>query len=183
MSQFLKPVSIETAPKSAKPLLEAIQSKYGMIPNLMGNFAHNPEALKSYLALSESFASAGLNPLEQQVVALAVSRENGCNYCMAAHSAMSAMSKLDESVIQKVRNGETLPDKKLETLRTFTKRVVSARGWLDESDTHDFLAAGHSKEQVLAVIIGVTMKTLSNYVNHLAETEVDQPFKSFSWTR
>lgn len=149
----------------------------------MGNFAHNAEALKAYLSLTENFGSSGLNALEQQVVALTVSRENGCGYCMAAHSAISAMSKLDERVIQQVRAGETLADKKLEALKNITKRIVASRGWLDDSDVAQFLAVGYTKENLLADIIGVSMKTLSNYVNHIAKTEIDEPFKSFSWSR
>lgn len=102
---------------------------------------------------------------------------------MAAHSAISEMSKLDERVIQQVRAGETLADKKLEALKNITKRIVASRGWLDDSDVAQFLAVGYTKENLLAVIIGVSMKTLSNYVNHIAKTEIDEPFKSFSWSR
>ena len=183
MSKLLTPLNQSQAPDEAKPYLEAVQKKFGMIPNLMGNFAHNPETLKAYLSLSEHFGASGLNALEQQIVALTVSRENGCAYCMAAHSAISTMSKLDERVIQQVRAGETLADKKLEALRNLTKRIVASRGWLDDSDVAQFLAVGYTKENLLAVIIGVSMKTLSNYVNHIAKTEIDEPFKSFSWSR
>lgn len=183
MSKLITPLNQSQAPDGAKPYLEAVHKKFGMIPNLMGNFAHNPEALKAYLSLSEHFGSSGLNELEQQVVALTVSRENGCGYCMAAHSAISAMSKLDERVIQQVRAGETLVDKKLEALKNITKRIVASRGWLDDSDIAQFLSVGYTKENLLAVIIGVSMKTLSNYVNHIAKTETDEPFKSFSWSR
>jgi uncharacterized peroxidase-related enzyme len=182
MSKIIAPVSITSASASAKPILEMVQKKYGMVPNLMGNFANNPEALKAYLALGDNFAASGLSPLEQQVVALTMSRENNCEYCVAAHSAISAMSKLDEKTIQQVRKGEALADPKLEALRSFTKRIVAARGWVDNSDIQQFLAAGYEKEQIFAVIVGVAMKTLSNYVNHVSKTEVDGPFKPFTWT-
>ncbi|PIS11085.1 MAG: carboxymuconolactone decarboxylase [Bdellovibrio sp. CG10_big_fil_rev_8_21_14_0_10_47_8] len=183
MPKLISPVSIESAPDSAKPILEEVQKKYGMVPNLMGNFAHNPDALKAYLALGDSFAASGLSALEQQIVALTVSRENNCAYCMAAHSAISAMSKLDEKIIQQLRAGESLSDSRLEALRAFTKRIVAARGWVDDSDVKQFLGAGYAKEQLLAVIVGVTMKTLSNYVNHISKTEVDEAFKPFVWSR
>lgn len=183
MSKFVKPLSLDTAPAGSLPMLEGIQKNFGMIPNLLGNFAHNPKVLSSYLGLGENFAGAGFNPLEQQIVLLTVSMENGCHYCVAAHSAISAMSKLDEKVINNVRSGDTLEDKKLEALRTFTKRIVSAKGKVDASDIKKFLTAGYSKEQVLAVVLGVAMKTLSNYVNHVAQTELDEAFKPFSWTK
>lgn len=183
MSKIILPVNLSNAPAESKTVLEGVQKKYGMIPNLMGVFANNPEALKAYVSLSGNLSASGLNELEQQVVALTASRENSCAYCMAAHSAISTMSKLDEKIIQQLRAGEALSDKKLEALRTFTKRVVSAKGNVDGSDTQQFLSAGYSKEHILAVLIGVAMKTLSNYVNHIAETEVDEPFKAFSWAK
>lgn len=147
----------------------------------MGNFAHNPEALKAYLGLGDIFEASGLTLLEQQVVSLTVSRENNCAYCMAAHSAISAMGKLDANIIQQLRAGEKLSDKKLEALRTFTKRIVSAKGLVDSSDTAYFFAAGYSKEHVLAVLIGVSLKTLANFTNHITETDVDDAFKPFVW--
>lgn len=183
MSKLIKPVTLETAPVGAQTMLEGIRKSFGMIPNLLGNFAHNPKVLSSYLGLGESFSGAGFTPLEQQIVLLTVSRENGCQYCVAAHSAISAMSKLDEKVINQVRSGDNLEDKKMEALRTFTKRVVSAKGKLDDSDIKQFLAVGYTTEQVLAVILGVAMKTLSNYVNHVAQTELDEAFQPFAWTK
>lgn len=183
MSKQITPVSFKNAPANSKPLLEAVQKSYGMIPNLIGNLANHPESLKSYLALSESFAASGFSALEQQIVAITVSTENGCTYCVAAHSAISAMSKLDEKVIGRLRSGEALEDRKLEALRNFTRRVVSSRGWLDQSDVKAFFEAGYTTENVLAVILGVTMKTLSNYVNHFAKTELDGAFKPFAWSK
>lgn len=175
------PLSIQTAPGESKQVLEQVSKGMGFVPNLFSTFAHNPEALKSYLALNESFAKSGFTPLEQQVVLLSVSRENKCSYCMAAHSAISAMSKLDEAVISDLRKGVSLKDQKLETLREFTKRVVSSKGWPDESDTRKFLAAGFNEGHLLGVILGVTMKTLSNYTNHIAQTPLDEAFKPFQW--
>lgn len=92
------------------------------------------------------------------------------------------MAKLDANIIQQLRTGEKLSDKKLEALRTFTKRIVSAKGVVDNSDTTDFLAVGYLKAHVLAVLIGVSMKTLANYTNHIAETDVDDAFKPFVWS-
>ena len=181
MSQNLKPVNLSNVSAEVRPILEQVQNNLGFVPNLFGTFANHAEVLKSYLSLSEAFSKSGLSTLEQQVVALSVSRENSCEYCVAAHSAISAMSKLDERVISSLRNGERLQDTKLEALRAFTKRVVSARGWVDSSDLKDFLSAGYTESSALAVVLGVTMKTLSNYVNHLAGTELDQQFSAFAW--
>lgn len=181
MNVDLKPLTVSNAPEESKKILESVGKGMGFVPNLFATFAHSPEALKSYLALSDSFSKAGFSPLEQQVVLLTVSRENKCAYCMAAHSAISAMSKLDERVIIQLRNGESLNDQKLEVLRTFTKRVVSSKGSPDSSDIQSFLSAGYEPGHILGVILGVTLKTLSNYTNHVAETPLDDAFKKFQW--
>lgn len=181
MSTKLLPLTIQTAPEGSKQVLEQVSNGMGFVPNLFATFAHNPEALKSYLALSDSFAKTGFSPLEQQVVLLTVSRENKCAYCVAAHSAISTMSKLDEVVITQLRNGETLNDQKLEALREFTKRIVASKGWPDESDIKKFLNVGFNQAHILGVVLGVTMKTLSNYTNHIAQTPLDDAFKNFQW--
>lgn len=181
MKTKISPLTQDTAPAAAKPVLEQINKGMGFVPNLFATFAHNPEALKSYLALSDSFGKAGFTALEQQVVQMTVSRENQCTYCIAAHSAISAMSKLDEVVIGQLRTGETLADSKLEALRSFTKRVVASRGWPDESDVKTFIGAGYTQSHILGVVLGVAMKTLSNYTNHIAQTPLDDVFKNFQW--
>lgn len=183
MSNILKPLAVNDASDEARKILENVGKGMGFIPNLFSTFAHNSEALKSYLALGESFNKAGFNPVEQQVVLLTVSRENGCAYCVAAHSAISTMAKIDEEVIRQLRNGEELNDQKLEILRTFTKRVVSSKGLPDVSDIKKFLNAGFNQAHILGVILGVTMKTLSNYTNHIAQTQLDDAFKTFQWEK
>lgn len=183
MPKEIEAMTPETASTEAKPVLEQVEKDLGFVPNLFGVFANNPEVLKSYLHLSKSFESAGFSPTEQQIVLITISRENSCDYCVAAHTAISAMSKLDEQIISKLRKGQALEDKKLEALRSFTKRVVSAKGWIDPSDLSAFLTAGYTSSHALAVILGLSMKTLSNYVNHIAGTELDEAFNEFRWTR
>jgi len=175
--------TLETAPAESRAILEQVQKNMGFIPNLFGIFSNNPEVLKSYLSLGESFSKAGFTPLEQQIILMTVSRENSCEYCVAAHSTISLMSKLDEKIIAQLRSGFKLEDAKLEALRTFTVRVTSARGWVDSSDVEAFLKAGHTDSQVLGVILGVTMKTLSNYVNHVSATPLDEAFKPMAWSK
>lgn len=175
MKQFT-PHTKETAPAAAKPILEAVQGKFGFVPNLLGNFAEAPNVLKAYLDLSAVFSQGTLSPLEQQVVLIAASRINGCEYCVAAHSTMSDMQKLPADVINAVRDDRAIADAKLEALHQFAKAVVSKQGWVGDAAVAAFLAAGYSKAQVMEVVLGVTHKTLSNYANHILQTPVDAAF-------
>ena len=71
---------------------------------------------------------------------------------------------------------QPLPDPKLDALARFTRQMVEQRGWLDAATVQAFLDAGYSRAHVLDVLVGVTMKTLSNYANHLLHTPVDDAF-------
>lgn len=172
-----------TAPEAARATLAAARKSYGLLPNLLGVFAENPAALEAYVQVSGQFAKSGLSALEQQIVAIAVSVENACHFCVAAHSAVAARSKLPADVIAALRDGRPLADRKLEALRSFTLRVVRERGFVADADVQSFLAAGYTKADLLAVLLGVTMKTLSNYTNHIAATPLNKEFEAFAWSK
>ena len=178
---LLQPLTLETADEEGRELLGQVQKKYGFVPNLLGNLAHAPKTAQAYLTLGELLGETSFDATEQQVVLLAVSRYNRCEYCVGAHSAISAMQNLPADVIASIRDDQPIADEKLEALRAFTTKVVDQRGWLSEADSDAFLAAGYDQRQILEVILGVAMKTISNYTNHIAETELDAAFADFAW--
>jgi len=172
----------QDAPEDAQPLLEKAEQKYGFVPNILKGMSEAPALLEGYMTLSGLFDQTSLSPVERQVVLLAVSHENGCPYCMAAHSAAAKMAEAPDEVIAALREDKPLPDDKLETLRNFTRIVVESRGNPDDKDIEALLEAGYSKRTVLEVILGVGMKTLSNYTNHILDTPLDQAFEPMAWT-
>ena len=177
----ITPLTPDNADAEGREILEKVKGKYGFVPNLIGNMAHAPATAKAYLALGDLVGQTSFDATEQQVILLAVSRYNQCEYCVGAHSALSSMQKVPADVVESIRNDQPIADKKLEALREFTTAVVEHRGWLPEEEVGNFLAAGYGKAQILEVILGVAMKTISNYTNHIASTELDAPFADFAW--
>ena len=116
------------------------------------------------------------------MVVLTVSRYHGCNYCVAAHSLISDMMKIPAEVTDAIRNDETIADERLQALRVLTEQLLEHQGWLKPAQMAAFLSKGYSKQQLMEVLVGVAMKTLSNYTNHLAETELDEPFLGRAWS-
>ncbi|MDG2284434.1 MAG: carboxymuconolactone decarboxylase family protein [Alphaproteobacteria bacterium] len=171
----------ETAPEGSKPLVHAVSKKMGFVPNLIGVLAEAPAALETYFGVMDIFKRSSLNDAEKQTVLLSASIVNDCTYCMAAHSTLATMKKVPPGVIEALREGTPLPDPKLEALAALTRSIVETRGWPTEESKQAFLAAGYDNRVYLEVLVGVTVKTLSNYVNHDADTPLDQVFEPMRW--
>ncbi len=174
--------SASNAPVGSRSILEANQKKLGFVPNLMGVFAGAPSAISSYQTLTDQVEATSFSPTETQLVLLTISAVNDCDYCVSAHSTIAGMQKVDPDVIAALRDGTPLANPKLEALRSFTRAVVEKRGWV-EDDLAAFEAAGYESAHVLEVITATAMKTLSNYVNHIAKTPLDAAFQANAWTR
>ncbi len=168
----------ENAPEESQPLLKAAKENFGFVPNLLGEFAEAPAVLEGYLSLNELVGKTDFSPAEQQLAILAVSIENECHYCSAIHSTiLKNQIGVDENIVNAVRNGDSVPDAKLNALVTYVKTTVESRGFVDEADVQAFLDAGYSNQNVLEVNLIIALKTISNYTNHLAKTPLDEPFQ------
>lgn len=179
----LQPHTVETAPPEAKPLLEGAQKQMGMIPNMYARMAHAPGVLSTYLHGYNLFRQqSGFTPTEQEVVFLAISYENGCTYCMAAHSMVAQMmSHVPANVLDAIRTGKAIADPRLAALHQFAILMVQKRGMPSPADVNAFLQQGFTERHVLEIILAIAVKTLSNYTNHVFHTPVDAAFTSFAW--
>lgn len=181
----LENLTTETAPQKSKELLEGAHKTLGFIPNMYAKMAHNPSLLDAYSYAYNSFRmNSGLSPVEQEVVFLSVAYENNCEYCMAAHSFVGdMMTKVPTEVTDAIRSGKEIPDAKLAALSKITRSITATRGNISQQEVDAFLATGYSKLDILGVITGVAVKTLSNYSNHITHPEVDTAFASRVWKK
>lgn len=170
----LNAIDPRAAKGQAKALLDAVQSKLGMTPNLMRTFANSPAVLQAYLGFSEALAGGTLSGKLREQIALAVSEVNGCDYCLAAHSALGRMQRLSAEQLLDSRRG-TSTDSRTEAALRFALRVVETRGWVSDDDLDAVRAAGYSDAEIAEIIGQVMLITFSNTFNHVAETEVDFP--------
>jgi len=172
----------ETAPEASRATLEATAKKYGFLPNLLGVLAESPTAVQAYAAINKALEQSALSPVEQQFVALTVSTTNDCAYCVGAHSTVAQMVRMPEDILAGLREQRPLSDRKLNALRTLVLSVMRHRGWVPEDDLEHFAAAGYGQRHLLDVLTIVALKTLSNYLNHIAHTPLDRQFASQAWS-
>lgn len=181
----LEKVAIQKAEPLARATLETAQQKLGMIPNMYAYMANAPSLLETYRIGYELFRqSSGFTPVEQEVIFLSISYENGCEYCMAAHSFLAdVQSKVPGEVTEALRQGKEIKDARLRALSHFTRVLVQKRGRPHQTDLDLFRAAGYTDTHVLQIILAIGVKTLSNYTNHLCGTPVDDVFSRRAWTQ
>jgi uncharacterized peroxidase-related enzyme len=165
--------TIETAPQASCKDLAEVKQKFGRVPNFFAVTAESPAATNAYVSLSNIFQTTALTPAEQQIVVLTASVENKCDYCVAAHSKGAKMAGLSDEAIHAIRNRIPLKDAKTEALRRIVSQIVEKRGWVSDADVRAFLDQGYSRSQLLDVMVGVSMKTLSNYINHLTDPPIE----------
>ncbi|WP_194850475.1 carboxymuconolactone decarboxylase family protein [Nonlabens antarcticus] len=173
----------ESAPEQSKPLLEKSEKAYGMIPGLHGVLAGSPGILDAYQQLHELFINSNFNEEELTVVWQAINVEHSCHYCVPAHTGIAQMMKVGDEITDALRNEMPLKNAKLESLRTMTLSIVRNRGSITQEDLETFFEAGYEEKDVLNIILGLSQKTISNYVNHIANTPVDEAFKKFAWKK
>ena len=170
-----------TAPEASIPVLTGLEQHIGFIPNLIGVLAESPMAITSVAAVNQAIEQSGLTPIEQRIVTIAVSAENNCNYCVPAQSTMAKMAEMPDEILQQVREKQILSDKKYEALRLFSLNVFNNKGWVADKDVQIFIDAGYETRHVLEVITLIALMTLTNYVGHIANIDLDDAFISQQW--
>ncbi|MFD0932216.1 carboxymuconolactone decarboxylase family protein [Psychroflexus salinarum] len=181
----MKPLEINEAKQPAKEILEATKEKMGAVPNMFRMMANNPSLLIAYTKADETFRNdSGFTPQEQEIILLSIAIYNGCSYCVAAHSFLAIKEgNVGRDVLEAIRAQEELPDQKLNALSKFATSVAQERGYPTNEATKALKDAGYRDEHIAGVLTGVGMKTMSNYINHIAETEVDDMFSDYSWEK
>ena len=174
---------INSAPEGSKPLLENSQKGFGMIPSLHAVMAEAPQVLEAYQRLHQLVLDSSLDNDEKTVVWQTINVENACHYCVPAHTGIAKMMEVSDEITNALRDETELPNARLEALRTFTLNVMRKHGNVGKEDLEAFFAEGYENRHVLEVIMTLSQKVMSNYINHIAETPIDEPFKKFAWSK
>ena len=170
----LNAIDPDHAQGQAKTLLEGVRAKLGMTPNLMRTFANSPAVLSAYLGFSGALQAGALPAKLREQVALAVSEQNGCGYCLGAHTALGRAAGLSDETILDARRGQSTDRRAAAALR-FVNRVVADRGRVDDAELAAVRAAGFDDGEIGELVAHVALTVFTNYFNHVAETEEDFP--------
>lgn len=174
--------TLDSAPTASQPLLVKAKAKNGFIPNLLAVLSNAPVALETYLTVSEINSRASLSLAERETVQITAAALHGCNFCVAGHTAIAyKQARLPETLVNALRGQTTLPDARLDALAVFTRALIRGRGAVSDAELADFRGVGFDEQQVLEVVLGVSLATLCNFANSLAQTELNPELAAYRW--
>lgn len=171
----LKALSPDEATGKTKELFNGIQSKLGMVPNMMRTMGNSSAFLEGYLNLSGALGRGTLGAKTGELIALAVAESNTCDYCLSAHSFIGEkLVGIDVVSLSSAREGKSI-HAKIDAALKFSQALVSKRGSVNDADVNLVKAAGYTDGEVGEIVGHVALNILTNYLNKTANTEIDFP--------
>jgi AhpD family alkylhydroperoxidase len=182
MTNF-KTYTAVTAPDASQSLLKQITDNIGFTPNIFAVTAESTHALSGLMAINNAFSNSSFTAQEQQVIFMATSVTNGCGYCVAGHTLMATGLGISEEVIHALRNQKAVSDPRYAILRQMVGELIIDHGHIAETTMSEFLRQGYSKAQFFELVLGVSVKTFTNYVSNAITLTLDKAFKPYQWQR
>lgn len=170
--QRIAAVNPAEATGRAKELLDAVQTKLGITPNLMKTLASSPAALEAYLSFSGALGTGLLDAKFREQIALAVAQANSCEYCLSAHSAIGKMVGLKPEEIASSRRSRAQDAKRQAELQ-FAQALVVQRGEVSDARVENLRKFGYTDGDIAEIVANVAINIFTNYFNHVAQTKVD----------
>lgn len=170
----IEPVDPARASGRARELLAGVRKALGLTPNVVRTMARRPAVLDGYLNLAEALGQGSFDARTREAIALTVAGANDCGYCASAHTAISRGLKVADAEIA-ARLGGNSSDPRLDAALKFARAVVARRGEVTDAELAAVRLAGHDDGAILEIVANVVLNILTNYVNHVAQTEIDFP--------
>ena len=172
MMTFNVPTRAEVS-ENNQAIFDQLEKGLGFVPNLYATFAHSENALGNFLGLAN--AKTSFSSKEKEVINLAVSQVNQCEYCLAAHTAIGKMNGFNDEQILELRSGAASFDAKYNTLAVLAKNMAETRGATTPEVQDAFFKAGYTKENLVDAVTLVGEITITNYLHRTTEVAVDFP--------
>jgi uncharacterized peroxidase-related enzyme len=171
---YIHPLDPAQAEGRSKELLEAVKAKLGATPNIIRTMAHAPTVLEGYLAFSGALAKGTLPERLIEQIVLLVAQNNECEYCLAAHTAISSRFGLSAEGAKQTRMAKS-EDEKTQAVLTFTSRLLGQKGSVTEGDISLLRIAGFYDNQIVEILGVIGLNMFTNYLVKAAGTEADFP--------
>jgi len=163
---LLEPMTNEQAPPPVRAVFDAIQAKFGMVPNIFRAMGHAPRVLEVTLAADESIQH-DLDPKLRELAYLTASRVNHCDYCLHYHTRAAKAVGLSEQQIQKA--GLSIDEAVYGEVERLVVRF--AEEWTKQGKASQEVVAALAKHLTPAQLVTLSATVgLANWTNRFNET-------------
>lgn len=158
------PTALDLPPAPLTPAMKAYfakcREKIGFVPNVLLAYAHDMPKLEAFVAVYNDLmlAPSGLSKLEREMIAVAVSAENRCYYCLTAHGAavrqLSGRPELGEQIAMNYRAAALSPRER--AMLDFAVKMTVASAGIGEEDRKALRSAGFTDRDIwdIAAVAG-----------------------------
>jgi len=136
--------------------------------------AHSLAALQSMWGAFGALGGGKIGAALGEQIAVAVANRNGCDYCLAAHTALGRKAGVSGDTLAAAQSGESADPRTAAVLR-FALQLVNQRGQVDAADVQALRDQGLSDEHIVEVVAHVALNLFTNYVNVALAVPVDFP--------
>ncbi|MGZ5034415.1 MAG: peroxidase-related enzyme [Usitatibacter sp.] len=171
---------LKDLPADIRERIEAVQEKAGFVPNVFLTLAHRPDEFRAFFAYHDALMEGvgGLTKAEREMIVVATSAANQCQYCVVAHGAILRVRAKNPLIADQVAANyrkADLTDRQKAMLDFALK--VSRRA--EEVNDADFLALerhGFSKEDIWDIGAISAFFALSNRMANLIDMRPNDEF-------
>ncbi len=179
ISRFPVP-ELQSLPEDIRTKLGAVQEKAGFIPNVFLALAHRPEEFRAFFAYHDALMEkeGGLSKAEREMIVVATSGANECQYCVVAHGAILRIRAKDPLVADQVainyRKADITPRQR--AMLDFAMQVALDAATIGEEDLADLREHGFTDEDIWDIGAIAAFFALSNRMANLTSMRPNDEF-------
>jgi uncharacterized peroxidase-related enzyme len=173
MSRIAIP-TLDQAHAEAKPVFDTVNKLLGFVPNLHRLMSLSPAVLNGWAGLMGQLSKT-LDVKTRDGIALPVSKVNGCDYCLTAHTyvATNLAKSSPEELVCNIEGHSG--DPKRDAAVHFAKKLIETRGKVSDADLAAVREAGFADPQIIEIVVLSVQFLFTNFMNNMADTDIDFP--------
>lgn len=179
ISQFPVP-EINELPEDIQQRILTVQEKAGFIPNIFLALAHRPEEFRAFFAYHDALMEKdeGLSKAEREMIVVATSGLNQCQYCVVAHGAILRIRAknpfIADQLASNYRKADLSPRER--TMLDYAIKVSRDAELVDEDDHRQLAEQGFSQDEIWDIGAIAAMFALSNRLANMSGLRPNQEF-------
>ena len=180
MSMFPLQTNV-TAPEKSRPVLDALQQAFGLVPNLAAGMANSPELIQGFIGLFQNVHSGTFDEAEIQVLLLTNAVTNRCAWAVAFHTTLALKEGVAAADVAAIRGAALPAAPRHAALSRLARTLIERRGDVDVAEIDRFCSAGFTPAQALEVVGVVAASTITNYAAGMICPPLEAAFQAHAW--